>query len=445
MELDVKNQYWMGKIPDSWETKKIKFVLSQRNENNVPIKSTEILSLTAKQGVIPYSEKEGGGNKPKQDFSAYKLTYPGDIVMNSMNILSGAVGLSKYMGCISPVYYDLKPKSKTDDVRFFYYVFANRIFQSSLLGLGNGILIKQSDNGNFNTIRMRIPIEKLNNLSVPYPSPSIQQQIADYLDHKTAEIDVLIDKINTEIDTLKQYQSSVITRAVTKGLDPNVPMKDSGIEWIGEIPETWETPKLKYLLLESMKYGATESGIAYSEFLPRYIRITDITLDGKLKSTAKLSLSENQAQDYILKDKSILFARSGATVGKTFLYRSSMGRAAFAGYLISANVDEGKVDTKWIYYFTKSDSYLGWVNNVFSQSTIQNISADKYENMPLPVTPDIEEQYRIIDYLDKKTNIIKKIIKSKQRQIDQLSEYKNSLIFEYVTGKKQVPQMEGRN
>lgn len=85
MELDVKNQYWMGKIPDSWETKKIKFVLSQRNENNVPIKSTEILSLTAKQGVIPYSEKEGGGNKPKQDFSAYKLTYPGDIVMNSMN------------------------------------------------------------------------------------------------------------------------------------------------------------------------------------------------------------------------------------------------------------------------------------------------------------------------------------------------------------------------
>lgn len=248
MELDVKNQYWMGKIPDSWETKKIKFVLSQRNENNVPIKSTEILSLTAKQGVIPYSEKEGGGNKPKQDFSAYKLTYPGDIVMNSMNILSGAVGLSKYMGCISPVYYALKPKNKTDDVRFFYYVFANKTFQNSLLGLGNGILIKQSDNGNFNTIRMRIPIEKLNSLSVPYPSPSIQQQIANYLDNKTTEIDGLIDRINAEIDTLQQYQSSVITQAVTKGLDPNVPMKDSGIEWIGEIPETWKIVKIKYLV-----------------------------------------------------------------------------------------------------------------------------------------------------------------------------------------------------
>lgn len=430
----------MGKIPDSWETKKIKFVLSQRNENNIPIKSTEILSLTAKQGVIPYSEKEGGGNKPKQDFSAYKLTYPGDIVMNSMNILSGAVGLSKYMGCISPVYYALKPKNKTDDVRFFYYVFVNKTFQNSLLGLGNGILIKQSDNGNFNTIRMRIPIEKLNNLSIPYPSPSIQQQIADYLDHKTAEIDGLIEKINTEIETLKQYQSSVITQVVTKGLDPNVPMKDSGIEWIGEIPETWKVPKLKHLLLEPMKYGATESGVSYSDKLPRYIRITDITLDGNLKDIGKLSLTEQQAKNYILDDKDILFARSGATVGKTFFYRSFMGKSAFAGYLISAKIDEKKLDPKWVYYFTQTTSYMTWINNVFSQSTIQNISAEKYSNLPISMTYDIKEQRRIVDYLDNKVSQIKKIIKSKKQQITELTEYKNSLIFEYVTGKKQVKE-----
>ena len=114
---------WLGEYPAKWELKRIQFTLQERSENNSPIRSRDILSLTAKQGVVPLSEKEGGGNKPKEDYSAYRLAYPGDIVMNSMNILSGSVGLSKYFGCVSPVYYMLRPLESGDDVRFYNYIF----------------------------------------------------------------------------------------------------------------------------------------------------------------------------------------------------------------------------------------------------------------------------------------------------------------------------------
>ena len=426
----------MGKIPDSWETKKIKFVLSQRNENNVPIKSTEILSLTAKQGVIPYSEKEGGGNKPKQDFSAYKLTYPGDIVMNSMNILSGAVGLSKYMGCISPVYYALKPKNNTDDVRFFYYVFANKIFQSSLLGLGNGILIKQSDNGNFNTIRMRIPIEKINNLSVPYPSPSIQQQIADFLDHKTAEIGGLIDKIHTEIDTLKQYQSSVITQAVTKGLDPNVQMKDSGIEWIGEIPETWKTIKIKYLV------DKLERGTA-----PKYTELHETQVVNQAtfskgffdKSNMRYSTIPASQSRGLLQYQDVLVASTGGGVlGKVHYFTEHEEFVADSHVTIVRFIAQ-KLIPKFGYYYLST--LYDVFNNVMAQGSTNQIELkrDTFANSFIPF-PRIEEQRVIVDYLDQKVTQIQKLINSKQQQINQLTEYKNSLIFEYVTGKKQVKE-----
>ena len=183
---------WINNIPEEWELKKIKYTLENRNENNNPIRSRDILSLTAKQGVIPLEEKEGGGNKPKEDYSSYKLAYPGDIVMNSMNILSGSVGLSKYFGCVSPVYYMLHPFSKDDDVRYFNYIFQTTVFQKSLLGLGNGILMKESDNGKLNTIRMRIPLDKLGNVYIPVPDSTTQKKIADFLDEVCPEIDILM-------------------------------------------------------------------------------------------------------------------------------------------------------------------------------------------------------------------------------------------------------------
>ena len=216
---------WIGEIPDKWKIKKIKYSLIQRTENNNPIRTKNILSLTARQGVIPLSEKECGGNKPKEDYSAYRLAYPGDIVMNSMNVISGSVGLSKYFGCVSPVYYMLRPKDEKDDVRFYNYIFQTTAFQKSLLGLGNGIMMKESGNGKLNTIRMRIPIDKLGNIYIPIADYKEQKNISDFLDNKCEEIDALLHDIQSEIDILEEYKKALIIKAVTKGIDSKYKMK----------------------------------------------------------------------------------------------------------------------------------------------------------------------------------------------------------------------------
>lgn len=208
-------------------------------------------------------------------------------------------------------------------------------------------------------------------------------------------------------------------------------MKDSGVEWLGEIPDSWGAARLKYVLDEPMKYGATESGVDYDDDLFRYIRITDITADGELKEEGKLSLTYEQAKGYILRDKAILFARSGGTVGKSFIYRSVYGKAAFAGYLISAYANTTKVLPEWILYFTNCSAYWEWVNHSFTQATIQNIGADKYSNMPIPVAP-LAVQKVIVSILDAKCAEIDALSADVQSEIETLEAYKRSKVFETI-------------
>lgn len=265
----------------------------------------------------------------------------------------------------------------------------------------------------------------------------IQSKIVSFLDLECKQIDDLLSKSRSSIEEYKKLKQAVITQAVTKGVRGEREMKDSGVEWIGEIPATYSICKLKYLLKNPLKYGANESGIPYSDSLPRYIRITDITPDGNLKYTGKLSLSEESAKDYILEDGDILFARSGATVGKTFIYYQSYGRSAYAGYLIKASLNN-KVSPKFVYYYTCSSLYEIWKNSIFIQSTIQNIGADRYANLPVPVPKTLQEQEEIADYLDAKCAEIDKLIAKKEQLVKELESYKKSLIYEVVTGKRKV-------
>lgn len=207
--------------------------------------------------------------------------------------------------------------------------------------------------------------------------------------------------------------------------------KDSGVKWIGEIPRHWECRKLKTLLLSPLQYGANASGVPYSEHLPRYIRITDITLEGKLKHSDKLSLSNEDAAKYILKDKDILFARSGASVGKTFLYKKEYGLSAFAGYLIKAELGKELIP-ELLFYFTQSDIYESWKNGIFIQSTIQNIGADKYSQLQIALPP-LPEQEAIVTYLDTKVAKIDEYISIAEKKIAALEELKQTIIAEAVT------------
>ena len=195
--------------------------------------------------------------------------------------------------------------------------------------------------------------------------------------------------------------------------------------------------KLKYVISEPLQYGANESGEEYREDLPRYIRITDITEDNLLKDEGKLSLMPDIARPYMLNDGDILFARSGATVGKTFYYTSQCGMAAFAGYLIRARIKKSMALPKYVFYSTLGVGYENWKNTVFTQATIQNIGADKYAQFFVTLPP-IDEQTEIIEYLDLQCEKIDEVVRNKQMQLTVIQEHKCSLIYEYVTGKKRV-------
>jgi len=417
---------WLGAIPDRWKIKKIKYTLQERVEKNNPIRTDEILSLTAKQGVIPYSEKEGGGNKPKEDLSAYRLAYPGDIVMNSMNILSGSVGLSSYFGCVSPVYYMLRPYNKNEDVRYYNYIFQTTVFQRSLFGLGNGILIKESGNGKLNTIRMRIPMDKFGELLIPIAPVEEQQKIADYLDKKCAEIDLLVADIQSQIAILEDYKKSVITEAVTKGLNPDVEMKDSGIEWIGAIPKHWKTIRGKYILKLLSRSVKEDDGV-----------ITCFR-DGEV------TLRSNRREDgFTMSDKEIGY--QGIDVGDLVIH----GMDGFAG-AIGISDSRGKaspvlnvLDTiqnkKYIMYYLRSMAYSDVFTAIATGIRVRSCDLrwNKLAELFYPI-PSKKEQAEIVAYIDKKILDTNNLIESKKEQLDILEQYKKSLIYEYVTGKKEV-------
>ena len=276
------------------------------------------------------------------------------------------------------------------------------------------------------------------NMYLPFPSIDEQNRIISYLNDKCAEIDALIATKEKTNALLKEQRQSIIYEAVTKGLNPKASLKDSGIEWIGQIPEKWKLWKMKHLAQEPLQYGANATGVEYDEELPRYVRITDITSERKLADDGKQSLPIETAKDYMLEDGDILLARSGATAGKSYYYETSDGACCFAGYLIRFRTNKAKASSKFLYYYTLTQPYEQWTQQIFIQATIQNISAEKYNNLCFAIPNTLEEQKIIVEYLDEKCAAIDRIITINNETIQQLKEYRQSLIYEAVTGKKEV-------
>lgn len=208
--------------------------------------------------------------------------------------------------------------------------------------------------------------------------------------------------------------------------------KSSGAEWLGEIPAHWKVIALKRLLSEPLKYGATEAGDCNDPSLPRYIRITDFNNNGRLRDDTFASLPEEVARDYYVTEGDVLFARSGATAGKTFLFQNHHGKACFAGYLIKASPAKNKLSSGFLYYFTKSPAYEAWKDFIFTQATIQNIGADKYAYLPVCLPP-LPEQERIVAYLDESCAAIDAAVTAKRHQVETLDAMRDSLIESAVT------------
>ncbi len=427
---------WIGEIPEHWNLALVKSIFNRRIKKNNPILTEERLSLSIEKGVTLYSEKTTNLDRFKEDFTQYQIAYPNDIVLNSMNMIVGAIGISHYLGCVSPVYYVITPKDKSINVNYYGYLLNNFRIRNLYHALGEGIYAIDRGEGRINTCRLKVSYDKFGSIILPIPSINEQQTIATYLDQKCGEIDELMALQEEMITKLQSYKQSVITEAVTKGLDKNIPLKDSGIEWIGEIPEHWVCTVFKKFLSEPMQYGANEPAEECNYNDPRYIRITDIKDDGTLRDDTFKSLPFEKAQEYMLTKGDLLFARSGATVGKTFLYKEDYA-ACFAGYLIKARCNKNGLLPNFVFYYTLSNVYQNWKNSIFIQSTIQNIGADKYSVMPI-IVPPLSEQQSIADYLDQKCGEIDELISIKQQKIEKLKDYKKSLIFECVTGKRKV-------
>lgn len=208
--------------------------------------------------------------------------------------------------------------------------------------------------------------------------------------------------------------------------------KPSNVDWLGEIPEHWEVIPLKYLLREKLKYGANELAIDEDETQPRFVRITDISDDGTLRPDTFKSIDIQIAKEYLLTENDLLFARSGATVGKTFLYQKSWGVTAFAGYLIRARFSLHKTNSKFIFFCTRSSFYWQWIKAATIQATIQNVSAEKYASFCFPLPP-LSEQQKIADFLDRETAKIDSLIKKRNDLIKLLQEKRSAVISHAVT------------
>jgi len=414
---------WIGVIPENWQLLSVGALFKVRNEK---VNDTDYppLSVT-KGGIVPQMESVAKSDATDNR----KMVLKNDFVINSRSDRKQSCGVSPLDGSVSLINTVLYPVPNAPVLPdYLDYLLKNHGFAEEFYRWGHGIV------ADLWTTRW----QEMKNIFLPIPPVEEQQKIIFSISTQMEKVDALIANVQEQIEKLKAYKQSLITEVATKGLDPTAPMKDSGVEWIGEIANTRSVYRLKYLLSTPLQYGANESGGKYTNDSVRYIRITDICADGSLKNDENNQyLSEKVASDYVLNDGDVLLARSGGTVGKSFLYHAEYGASAFAGYLIKADCNRDKLLPEFLVYYTQSSLYDIWKNMIFVQATIQNIGANKYSNLEIPIPP-VDEQRTLVKELKVRCSKIDSLIHIKQQKIEKLEQYKRSLIYEYVTGKKEV-------
>ncbi len=409
---------WIGEIPADWELSKIGAVYEERNEKVSDV-DFQPLSIT-KQGVVPQLETAAKTN----DGENRKLIRKNDFVINSRSDRRGSCGISEYDGSCSLINTVLKPRRNMCNA-YYSFVFRSERFADEFYRWGNGIVDDLWSTKWSNMKRIYIP------------APSLQEQrcIADYLDRKCSQIDDIIARQQAVIEKLKAYKLSVITEAVTKGLNPDTPMKDSGVEWIGEIPEYWQLSHIGNLV--EMGSGGTpdrkkpeywENGnipwMSSGEINDEYIYSTT-------EHITELGLQNSNAKILPVNTVMLGLIGQGKTKGLTAILKTEVCCNQNLAYLIA---DEKYLHYRYLFYCFKAMYFYirGLVGE--SQAGIYSYFLKKL-HIPLP---DIEQQIRISDYLDTKCEAIKNSINKRERIIEKFTSYKRSLIYEVVTGKKEV-------
>lgn len=412
---------WLKEVPSHWDVRRIASVFEQRKERNKPIKTDEILSLSAKYGVSLYSErKEKGGNKPKEDISNYNICHEGDILVNCMNIVAGSVGMSQYYGAISPVYYALKIIDDNSDKRYMEYVFRNYNFQRSLVGTGKGIQMSESDDGRLFTVRMRIAYDSLKVQNIPIPPLKEQEKIANFLNWKTNEIDKTIEIELKKINAAKNLKKSILQEVIMKE-KPGENYKNSGLLWIEKIPITWEVKKVKQLLEKKVKVATYEdetvicSNHGYSF----------------LRGEQKIGLSSDDINMYQKVSKGQIMVHGMDTWHGAICISSHDGKCTKV-----VHVCESKENYEYIVYYLRLLAFIG-MYKPYSDGVRQNTSDfrswSKLGTIDV-LLPSRKEQDEIVRKIKEVEEVCDNIIISAKKIIEENTLLKQSIISEVVTG-----------
>lgn len=426
---------WIGDIPEHWDVKRLKYVATAY-PSNIDKKSKE-----DEDDIFLCNYVDVYKNDFITDEIEFMKATASKVQIEKFTLKKGDIIATKDSECANDIGVVALVKQDFENVVCGYhltYIKPEKLVGEYLFRQFQTEYVKRK----FETIangvtRYALGVDAFNCLNLLLPPESEQTAIANYLDKKTQEIEQLIKDKKQLIQFFEEEKTTIISQFITKGSDQNSAMINSGVEWIGKMPKHWVTKKLKYVLSDKLKYGANESADEENRENPRYIRITDFGKNGKLKKDTFKSLPPEKANEYLLKEGDILFARSGATVGKTFQFKNYSGIACFAGYLIKASPNPDMILSDYLYLFTKTSNYEQWKNSIFNQATIQNIGADKYAYLDITV-PKIEEQKVIIDHIHKESERIDSKIKKTKKLIDLLIEYRSALISEVVTGKVKV-------
>lgn len=408
---------WVGQIPTDWEIIKIGGLYSLRN-TKVSDEDYPALSVTMK-GVLPQLETAAKTN----DHDNRKLVKKGDFAINSRSDRRGSCGVSEYDGSVSLINTVLKP-NRTMVNQFYNWLFHTPLFSDEFYKWGHGIV---DDLWTTNWQDMK-------KMSVPYPSVDEQHRIATFLDSKCAEIDALRADIEKEIETLEEYKKSVITEAVTKGLDKNAEMKDSGIEWVGKIPKDWDVKRGKYAFVQKNDRGNSKSLVLLSP--TQNYGVIPQNLYEELSGFSAVKLNDKTDLNTLKTVHKGAYVISLRSFQGGFEYSNYEGVVSPAYQVFYSIIP---ADHGYYKYLFKTQSFIDKMNSyTMSLRDGKNIAFDDFGRSYIPIPP-VDIQHRIAAFLDRKCAEINGVIASKKTQLEILESYKKSLIYEYVTGKKEVP------
>lgn len=411
---------WIGEIPEDWELVRISSVVKERSDKVSSI-DYEPLSVT-KQGVVPQLEGVAKSNNPNDR----KKVIKGDFVINSRSDRKQSCGIAPVDGSVSLINIILKLKRILPE--YTKYLLDNYGFAEEFYRWGTGIV---DDLWSTN-------YEKMKRIIIPLPPQSQQKSIANFLDIKTQEIDNIISKTKKAIEEYKKYKQSLITETVTKGLDKNVKMKDSGIEWIGEIPEHWDIIRPNRVC--KILRGNSSFQKIDLESKGDYIAL-------QYGRTYKVDIVDDSYRHYV--DRSFYKSDQIVENGDTVLISTSetmedLGHSCFynrddigllGGEQMCLKPNKDNVQGKFLYYATKY--FHIELNQYATGLKVYRFRLDDLKKINI-VLPPKDEQYKIISFLDEKLPLIDQIISTKEKLLIEMEAYKKSLIYETVTGKREV-------